>query len=143
MSKPLVTRRPGRLNPLRLIDPRSPAAFNDCRDLAALVVRMGQDKCTLWEGWKVAAEVWIGAMIAFVVCFAGDEEANLQSVRELLTDPQKMEAAIKMMIESDAWDGRLSRLGHMLTWFTGRELASSLATANRFMAHFMLGEMGR
>jgi len=76
--------------------------------------------------WNDAAEVWITAMIAFVVCFAEDCDKNLQSVRMLLTNPEKMEAAIKMMCESDKWDGLLARLGHQQTHFKGKELNSTL-----------------
>ena len=51
----------------------------------------------------------------------------------ILTNPEKMQAAIKMMCESDAMGGMLSRLGHQLTHFKEKELASTLTTTNRFM----------
>ena len=50
-----------------------------------------------------------------------------------MTNPEKMQAAIKLMCESDAMDGMLSRLGHQLTHFKDKELSSALTTTNRFM----------
>jgi type IV secretion system protein VirD4 len=77
--------------------------------------------------------VWIAAMTAMVACFAEVGDKNLQSVRAILTNPEKMAAAIKLMCESDAWEGMLSRLGHQLTHFKDKELSSTLTTTNRFM----------
>jgi type IV secretion system protein VirD4 len=118
-------------NPLEFIDRDSPTALDECRDLAeALVVRTGQEK---EPHWCDAAEIWIAAMTAAVVAFAEDEDKNLQSVRALLTNPEKMQAAIKLMCESDLWEGMLSRLGHQLTNFKDKELSSTLTTTNRFL----------
>ncbi len=127
----ITTQEQDTLNPLQFIDKESPTALDDCRDLAeALVVRTGQEK---EPHWNDSAEVWIAAMTAMVACFAEDGDKNLQSVRALLTNPQKMEAAIKMMCESDAWEGMLARLGHQLTHFKDKELSSTLTTTNRFL----------
>jgi len=118
-------------NALNCIDKGSPTAIDECRDLAeALVVRTGQEK---EPHWADSAEVWIAAMIATVVCFAEDSDKSLQSVRALLTNPEKMQAAIKLMCESDLWQGMLSRLGHQLAHFKDKELSSTLTTTNRFM----------
>jgi type IV secretion system protein VirD4 len=127
----IVTQNPDTFNPLQFIDKESHTALDDCRDLAeALVVRTGQEK---EPHWVDSAEVWISAMIAMVAAFAGDGDKSLQSVREVLTNPQKMEAAIQMMCESDVWEGMLSRLGHQLTHFKDKELSSTLTTTNRFL----------
>jgi len=119
-------------NPLDWIDRDSSTALDDCRDLAeALVVRTGEEK---EPHWTASAEVWITAMIATVVCFAEGSNKNLQSVRALLTNPEKMQLAIKMMCEAeDIWDGMLSRLGFQLMHFKDKELSSTLTTTNRFM----------
>jgi type IV secretion system protein VirD4 len=119
-------------NPLLAIDRESFTAIDECRDLAeALVLRTGQEKDPHWND---AAEIWIAAMIAMVVAFAEGDDKNLQSCRALLTSPDKMQAAIKMMCESeDIWEGMLSRLGHQLTHFKDKELASTLTSTNRFM----------
>lgn len=127
----ITTQEPDSFNPLQFIDKDSSTALDDCRDLAeALVVRTGQEK---EPHWNDSAEVWIAAMTAVVACFAEDGDKSLQAVRALLTNPHKMAAAIKLMCESDAWDGMLSRLGHQLTHFKDKELASTLTTTNRFL----------
>jgi type IV secretion system protein VirD4 len=127
----ITTQDPDTLNTLQFIDKESSTALDDCRDLAeALVVRTGQEK---EPHWADSAEVWIAAMTAVVACFAEAGDKSLQSVRALLTNPEKMQAAIKMMCDSDAWEGMLSRLGHQLTQFKEKELSSTLTTTNRFM----------
>ncbi len=127
----IVTQKPDTLNPLQFIDKESPTALDECRDLAeALVIRTGQEKEPFWND---SAEVWIAAMTAAVTCFTEGEEKSLQTVRSLLTNPDKMQAAIKMMCESDAWKGMLARLGHQLTHFKDKELGSTLTTTNRFL----------
>jgi type IV secretion system protein VirD4 len=127
----IVTQEPDTFNPLQFIDRESPTAIDDCRDLAeALVIRTGQEKEPFWND---AAEMWIAAMTAAVVAFADDADKSLQSVRTVLTNPQRMEAVIKLLCESDVWDGMLARLGGQLTNFKDKELASTLTTTNRFL----------
>lgn len=127
----ITTQEPDTFNPLEFIDKESHTALDDCRDLAeALVVRTGQEK---EPHWADSAEVWIAAMVATVASFAEVGDKSLQSVRALLTNPEKMQAAIKLMCESDTWEGMLSRLGHQLTHFKDKELSSTLTTTNRFM----------
>ena len=127
----ITTETPDTFNPLEFIDKDSPTALDDCRDLAeALVVRTGQEK---EPHWNDSAETWIAAMTAMVAAFAEPEDKSLQSVRALLTNPEKMQAAIKMMCDSDLWEGMLARLGYQLTHFKDKELSSTLTTTNRFM----------
>jgi type IV secretion system protein VirD4 len=127
----IVTQEPDTFNPLQFIDRESPTAIDECRDLAeALVIRTGQEKEPFWND---AAEMWIAAMTAAVVAFADDADKSLQSVRTVLTNPQRMEAVIKLLCESDVWDGMLARLGGQLTNFKDKELASTLTTTNRFL----------
>jgi len=127
----VVTQTPDSFNALQFIDKESRHAIDECRDLAsALVVRTGEEKEPFWND---GAEIWIGAMIAFVVCFGNEAEKNLQTVRELLADPVKLQAAVKKMCESDLWEGMLARLGHQLGHFVDRELGSVLTTANRHL----------
>ena len=128
----MITQEPDTFNALDFIDKESPTALDECRDLAAaLVLRTGQEK---EPHWADSAELWITAMIAMVVCFAEGDDRSLQSVRALLTNPKKMQAAIKIMCESeDIWQGLLSRLGHQLTQFTDKELSSTLTTTNRYL----------
>jgi type IV secretion system protein VirD4 len=127
----VVTREPDTFNPLDGIDAANPLALDECRDLAeALVLRTGQEK---EPHWLDSAEIWIAAMVAAVVHYAESGDRSLQAVRALLTDPQKMDAAIKLMCQSDAWEGMLARLGHQLTHFRDKELGSTLTSTNRFL----------
>ncbi len=127
----VTTQEPDSFNPLDFIDKDSETALDDIRDLAAaLVVRNGQEK---EPHWSDSAEVWIAAMVATVVCFAENADKSLQSVRALLTNPERMQAAIKMMCESDEMEGMLSRLGFQLGQFKDKELGSTLTTTNRFL----------
>jgi type IV secretion system protein VirD4 len=127
----VVTQNPDTFNPLHFIDEESHTALDDCHDLAeALVIRTGDERDPHWTD---SAEVWITAMMALVVCFGNEEEKSLQFARDLLTNPEKMQAAIKKMCDSDMWEGMLSRMGYQLTQFVERELGSVLTTTNRFL----------
>jgi type IV secretion system protein VirD4 len=96
----LVSQKPDTFNPLDFIDRESPTAIDECRDLAeALVIRTGQEK---EPHWTDSAEAWIGAIIALVVQYAEFGDRSVQTVRSVLTDPAKLELAIKLMCASDA-----------------------------------------
>jgi type IV secretion system protein VirD4 len=127
----MVTQEPDTFNPLDFIDKESPTAIDECRDLAeALVIRTGQEKDPHWVD---SAEAWISALIALVVQYGEPHDRSLQTVRTLLTSPEKLELAVKLMCASDAWDGMLARMGNQLTNFTGKELGSTMTTTNRFL----------
>ena len=99
--------------------------MDDCRDLAeALVIRTGQEKDPHWAD---SAEAWIAALVALVVQYGEPDDRSLQTVRTLLTNPEKLEMAIKLMCASDAWDGMLARMGNQLTHFKDKERIRSLA----------------
>lgn len=96
----------------------------------ALVIRTGQEREPYWSD---SAEIWIASMTAFVVCFASDAEKNLQSVRTVLADPDKIQAAIKMMCESTAWEGMLARLGQQLKHYVDRNKEGVLTSINQHL----------
>ena len=127
----LVSQAPQTFNPLDFIDKDSPTAIDECRDLAeALVIRTGQEKDPHWVD---SAEAWISALIALVVHYGEPNDRSLQTVRTLLSSPDKLEMAIKLMCASDAWDGMLARMGNQLTHFKDKELGSTLTTTSRFL----------
>ena len=127
----LVSQAPQTFNPLDFIDKDSPTAIDECRDLAeALVIRTGQEKDPHWVD---SAEAWISALIALVVHYGEPNDRSLQTVRTLLSSPEKLEMAIKLMCASDAWDGMLARMGNQLTHFKDKELGSTLTTTSRFL----------
>jgi type IV secretion system protein VirD4 len=102
-----------------------------CRALAeAIVVRTGQEKDPHWND---SAAMMISAMILVTCLFGEEKDRNLQSVRLLLSDPAKMEAAIKLLCASDACDGIASRIGHQLLHLRDKELASVMTTVGRHM----------
>jgi len=127
----MVSESPDTFNPLDSIDRNSPTAIDEVRAWAGeLVLRTGRETDPHWIS---AAETWIAAMLALVVRYGEAEDRSLQTVRTLLTDPEKMAMAIKLMCASDAWDGMLARMGHQLTQFRDKELGSTLTTTNRFL----------
>ncbi|MBI1347060.1 TraM recognition domain-containing protein [bacterium] len=127
----LVSQAPQTFNPLDFISKDSPTAIDECRDLAeALVIRTGQERDPHWVD---SAEAWIAALIALVVYYGEPNDRSLQTVRTLLSSPDKLEMAIKLMCSSDAWDGMLARMGSQLTHFEGKERGSTLTTTSRFL----------
>ena len=128
----LVTDRPDSLNALDFIKTDSPHMIDEIRDLAeSLVIRTGQER---EPHWNDSAEVWIAAAIAAVVQYGDSDDRSLQTVRSLLaSSPEKLGMMTKLLCESDACDGMLSRLGNQLTQFKDKELSSTLTTANRFL----------
>jgi type IV secretion system protein VirD4 len=127
----VVTHHPDTFNPLDFIDASSPLAIDDCRALAeALVIRTGQER---EPHWNDGAEMNIGGITSFVVQHAPRDDRSLQTVRDLLSNPEEMAAAIEVMCQSSAWEGMLARMGHQLTHFKGNELASTLTTTGRFL----------
>ena len=129
----MVTQKPDCLNPLDFIRKENPQAVDEVRDLAeSLVIRTGQEK---EPHWADSAESWIGAVIAGIVEYGDADDRSLQTVRDVLSDPQKMELMVKVLCQSTAWEGILSRLGCQLTHYKDKELASTLTTVNRFLRH--------
>ncbi|MBS0262152.1 MAG: type IV secretory system conjugative DNA transfer family protein, partial [Planctomycetes bacterium] len=127
----LVSQAPQTFNPLDFIQKDSPTAIDECRDLAeALVVRTGQEKD---PHWLDSAEAWISALIALVVYYGEPNDRSLQTVRKVLSSPDKLQMAIKLMCASDAWGGMLARMGNQLTHFKDKELGSTLTTTSRFL----------
>jgi type IV secretion system protein VirD4 len=127
------TKSPDTFNPLDFIDRNSDTAIDDCRALAeSQVVRSGQER---EPHFPDSAETWIGGSIGAVVRYGDSDDRSLQTARELVTDPRKIDVMKQLLCESDAWGGMLSRLGFQLTHFKDRELASTLTTTNRYLRY--------
>ncbi len=132
-AKTTMPFKPSTFNPLDFIDKDSPAAIDDCNALAqSLVVRTGEEK---EPHWLDAAESWIAGMTATAVQYGRPDKGtrSLQTVRDMLADPQKLETAVKLMCESDAWGGMLARMGRQLTHFVDKEKSSTLTSTGRFL----------
>jgi type IV secretion system protein VirD4 len=129
----VVTDKPDCFNPLDFIDKDSPTAIDECNDLAkALVIRTGEER---EPHWLDSSEMWLSAVLATIVQYGGPETRSLQTVRDILSNPQKLDMAIKLMCESDCWGGMLARMGGQLTYFVEREKNSTLTTTGRFIRH--------
>jgi type IV secretion system protein VirD4 len=128
-----VTDTPATLNPVQFIEKNSPYALDDGRDIAAAIVERKEEK---GDGVHFLdnAEAGIAAVIATVVEFGeGDEQRSLQAVCDIMGSPQRFEKAVKLMIDSAAQQGMLSRIGGNLTHLKERELASTMSTIARFL----------
>jgi type IV secretion system protein VirD4 len=127
----VVTDVPDTFNPLDFIKGDSTLALDDSGALAeSIVVKTGQER---EPHWLEVSELNIAAITAFVVHHAPKEDRSLQTVRDILNNPDELEAAITVMRQSPAWSGMLARMGHQLTHFKDKELASTLTTTGRFL----------
>jgi type IV secretion system protein VirD4 len=128
----VTTKNPDTFNPLDFIDPSSVFALDECNSLAkSLVVRTGQEK---EPHWNDAAEAWIAAFLAVVVFYGQrNQTRSLQTVREMFSDPDRLQLAIKLMRESDAASGMLARIGGQLLHFVDREKSSTLTTVSQHL----------
>jgi type IV secretion system protein VirD4 len=120
-------------NPLDFIDNKRDDAIDQCNDIAnALVLRTGNES---EPHWNDSAEAWIAAVLATVVEHGEADKGtrSLQTVREILCHPQKLDMAIKLMGETEAWGGMLARMGGQLLHFIEKERASTLTTVSRHM----------
>ncbi len=75
----------------------------------------------------------IAGITSFVVQHAPKDDRSLQTVRDILANPEELEAAISVMRVSPAWEGMLARMGNQLTHFKDKELASTLTTTGRYL----------
>lgn len=126
-----VTQTPDTLNPLDFIDANSPTAIDDCLDLGkAIVIRTGDEKDPHWND---SAEMFIAAIIAVVVFYGNAQEGtrSLQTVRDILCHPDKLQMSIKLLVESTAANGMLARMGGQLLHFVEKEKSSVLTTVSR------------
>lgn len=124
----VVTKNPDSLNPLDFIHKDSPEMLDDCSDLAEqLVIKTGKE---VEVHWNQSAENWISAAIAATVHSAPADKRSLQTVRDVLANPDKLRQLIELLCQSD---GMLPRLGGQLAYFRDKELASTLTTANRHL----------
>ncbi len=128
----IVTAKSDSFNPLDEIRTENPHAIDECNDLAkALVVRTAEEK---EPHFNDVAEAWIAALIATVAFYGEAGEArSLQTVRDLLSTPERLEMALRLMRESPAWDGMLARMGGQLAHVVDREKSSTLSTVARHL----------
>lgn len=126
----VVTDKSDTFNPLDGIAAGDPLALDLCNALAkALVVRNPEEK---EPHWNDCAELWIASMLALVVQYGDSfDQRSLQTIRDFFSSPERIDMAVKLMTESDCWNGMLARLGGQLSHLVDREKSSTLTTVNR------------
>ena len=129
----VVIQTPDSFDPLCFIDKDDPQAIDDCMELAkSIVIRRTDEK---EPHWNDSAEIWIAAVVAVVVMYGNAKEGtrSLQTVRDILSNPQKLELAIKVMLESTMCGGMLARMGGQLMHFIDKERSSTMTTVSRHL----------
>ena len=97
------------LNPLETIPDDSPGLVDSARAMAeALVVRQGTESDPHWNDKSV--QVICAVLVLVLLRFKG-EDRNLNSVQEIVSDPEMLKAAVKMLQEIG---GIPARLGNQL-----------------------------
>lgn len=127
----VVTQRPDTFNPLDCIAKDHPLSIDDCNDLAAaVVVRSGEER---EPHWNDSAEAYVAAVAATVVGYGEPGTRSLQTVRDILSHPKRLDMATRLMIESDRWGGALASMGGQLLHFADKEKSSVLSSALRHL----------
>src|SRR6266478_130070 len=125
------TQKPDCLNPLDSIDKTSALALDDCNDLAdAIVVRDSMEK---ERHWGDSATAYVAGIAATTVGYGEEGSRSMQTVREIISNPGRLELATNLMSESDLWDGMLKPMGGQLMQFTDKEKSSVLSTTLRHL----------
>jgi type IV secretion system protein VirD4 len=133
---PFGLRGPGSacLNPLDLIAADSPTIIEDSRILAdALIIRNPQSKDPYWDEMSV---LLVQSLIVMTACHAPMERRNLQEIRDILCNREKLNVVFDMMTQTDAVRGMLARLGGQLKGIADKnekEFSSILSSTNRHL----------
>jgi type IV secretion system protein VirD4 len=127
----VVTQNPDCFNPVDFVPQDSLTAIDQCNDMSdAMVIRSPDEK---EPHWNMSAIAMVSGVLATIVRYGGPETRSLQTAREILSHPQRLDQVIKVMCESDAWGGMLARMGGQLTYFTDKEKNSVMTTVGRHL----------
>jgi type IV secretion system protein VirD4 len=121
------------LNPLDLIDDLAPDFPEQVDALAdALIVISAHEKEL---HFPESAKIVLGSIVAYVCAVETDPESrNLHMVRHILSSRHRFNDAIEAMQKVTTHGGLIAAMGHKLTWFIEKELASVQTTIMRFTA---------
>ncbi len=118
----------GRINPLRLQDSCSKLIADDARRLAnALVVRTSQEREPFWPN---SAQALIQCMTTFLMSEAKPEKANLNHLRDILTNSESTQEILEYMYATDNCHGLLRRMAGQVMQWKGQTAASVFGVAN-------------
>src|SRR5262249_39703189 len=84
--------------------------------------------------WNDSAELWISAVIGFVVSEAPEGKRSLQIVRNAMSNPELLRQVMQRMATSDTWEGLLARWAGQMQHPAEKERGSILSAATRNMA---------
>lgn len=116
------------LNPLDLIQP-GPLLVDAARALAeAVVVRTGMEHD---EHWNASAVMVICGVTVFVLLVFQGHERSLNSVREIISDPGLLDAAVEKLVRMG---GIPARMGNHIRGLQDKERAGVLSTVTRHLA---------
>lgn len=126
-----VTQTPDTYNPLDPILKDDRLAPDDCLDLGdSVVVRPADEKDPHWSQSAIAV---IAAVCGTVVQYGEPGTRSLQTVRDIISHPAKLDTCVKLMTESTCWGGSLASMGGHLMHFDGKEKASVITSALRHL----------
>ncbi len=117
-----------RFNPFSLYRGDPKTLVDECRRLAnALVVRQKEEREPFFNS---GAQVVIQTIIAFLLSEAKPEDATLNRLRDIATNPKVMRELLEHLEQSEACNGILRRLAGNVRWYQGQTEASIYAVAN-------------
>jgi type IV secretory pathway TraG/TraD family ATPase VirD4 len=126
---------PDSLNPCESVESSSPALLDWTGDLAsAIVVR---DQPTLAESpfWDDSAELFLSNFIAAILTQAPQHERNLSTLRHLAMMHREAPHAMPELIgKCDAFHPMIRRRAIFMSYYTDRELLSTMTTCGRHTA---------
>jgi type IV secretion system protein VirD4 len=118
----------GSFNPLLFIDPQALDFFDQCRDLADLLVGFKRMDSTPF--WDESARLFLIGLIALVCASEPDvAQRHLQLVRDVVSLDKGVENAITVMQKID--NPLVRRLGSSMAFFGERERNNVIATLGR------------
>jgi type IV secretion system protein VirD4 len=117
-----------KLNPLSLYRSDPATIMDNSRRLAnALIVRPKDEKDPFWNS---GAQVTLQTVLAFLMAKARPEEATLNRLRDLTTNPKLLRELLEYLEQSDDCNGLLRRLAGTMRWYQGQTEASIYSVAN-------------
>jgi type IV secretion system protein VirD4 len=131
----------GRINPLCLYENKPDLIADDARRLAnSLIVRTLEERDPFWP--KSAQSV-TQSVIAFQMSELRPEEANLNRLRDILTDGEMLEEVLQHMSATDACHGLLRRMAGHIRQLKGQTAASVFSVANSHLEFLDSVAIGR
>lgn len=124
----------GGFNVLDILQRESPTLADDCRVLAAGVIRREPTEHTPF--FNDMSVIVLQAFLIFVVCLGTPEERHFGTVCSLIRSPLAFAGTVSAMRESTECGGALAELGGTISALEGKEKAAVIATLCTHLAAF-------